>query len=43
MSAGDGKKIAEIPLALPPVFDGLIAANGKLIMSTIDGRVVCYE
>ncbi|MHC4403805.1 MAG: hypothetical protein ACYTG0_29455 [Planctomycetota bacterium] len=26
----------------PPVFDGLIAAAGRLLMSTTDGRVVCF-
>lgn len=43
MSAGDGKQIAETRIDSLPVFDGLIAANGKLFMSTLDGQVVCYE
>jgi len=43
LSANDGKQLAEIKLNSLPVFDGLIAANGKLFMSTIDGRVLCYE
>jgi hypothetical protein len=25
------------------VFDGLIAANEKLFLSTTDGKVICYE
>ncbi len=41
VSAGDGKKIAEHKLDSPPVFDGMIAANGRLYVSTRDGRVVC--
>ena len=43
LSAGNGKKLSEIKLNSLPVFDGLIAANGKLFMSTLDGQVVCYE
>ena len=43
LSAGDGKRISETHIASLPVFDGLIAADGKLFMSTIDGQVVCYE
>ena len=43
VSAGDGETIAEIRLASLPVFDGLIAANGKLFMSTSDGRVICFK
>jgi outer membrane protein assembly factor BamB len=43
MSASDGKKLAETRLTSLPVFDGLIAANGKLLMSTMDGQVICYE
>ena len=41
-SADDGKKIAERKLDAPPVFDGLIAAGGRLYVSTRDGRVVCF-
>jgi outer membrane protein assembly factor BamB len=40
-SAGDGKKLAEIKLQAPPVWDGLAAANGKLFMATADGKVIC--
>jgi len=36
-----GKKSGEVKLASPPVFDGLAAANGKLYVSTRDGKVVC--
>jgi hypothetical protein len=40
-SAADGKTLAEHKLDAPPVFDGLIAAAGRLFMCTTNGRVVC--
>jgi len=40
-SSEDGKKLAEYKLESPPVFDGMIAANGRLYISTRDGRLVC--
>ena len=43
VSAADGKKLAELQLDAAPVFDGLIAAGGRLVMTTVDGRVICYE
>ena len=43
VSAADGKKLAEMPLDAAPVFDGLIAADGRLYMTTLDGGVVCYK
>jgi len=39
----DGKPAARCDLAAPPVFDGLIAADGRLLMSTMDGKVLCFE
>jgi len=39
----DGQKIAEYKLDASPIFDGLIAANGNLYMSTKSGTVVCME
>jgi len=41
VSAADGKKLTEYKLDSPPVFDGMIAANGRLYISTRDGRVLC--
>lgn len=38
-----GEVISQMTLDSPPVFDGLIAAGGKLFMTTIDGSVVCME
>ena len=40
-SAADGRKLAEYQLTAPPVFDGLIAAAGRLYWSTTDGKVMC--
>ncbi len=41
LSAADGLVLAEHKLDAPPVFDGLIAAGGRLYVSTIDGRLLC--
>jgi len=37
VSAVDGKKLSEYKLDSPPVFDGMIATNGRLFISTRDG------
>ncbi|NQT01803.1 MAG: hypothetical protein HQ580_07270, partial [Planctomycetes bacterium] len=37
----DGKKLSETAFEYPPVFDGMIAANGCLFASLRDGSVVC--
>ena len=43
ISALTGEKLAEVGhLASPPVFDGLIAARGRLYISTADGSVCCF-
>ena len=42
LSTADGSKVAELPLSAPPVFDGLIAANEKLYVSTSDGKLTCF-
>ncbi|NQT40054.1 MAG: PQQ-like beta-propeller repeat protein, partial [Planctomycetes bacterium] len=41
-SADGGKILSEQKLEAPPVFDGLIAASGRLLMSATDGSVVCF-
>jgi len=41
VATADGKQLAEHKLDSPPVFDGMIAANGRLYASTLDGKVVC--
>jgi outer membrane protein assembly factor BamB len=43
VSAGDGRKLSETALEYPPVFDGMIAANGCLFASLRDGSVVCLS
>ncbi len=42
-SARDGEKLAEKGLEAPPVFDGLIAAWGRLFLSLEDGTVLCLK
>ncbi len=41
VSTADGGKVAGYNISSPPVFDGMIAARGKLFISTIDGSVLC--
>ena len=41
VSTTDGSRLAEYKLDTPPVFDGLVAAGGRLYMTTRDGKVVC--
>jgi len=41
VSTADGKQLAEMRLDSPPVFDGMVAANGKLYLSTRNGYVLC--
>lgn len=41
VSTDTGRKLAEWTTDSPPVFDGLIAANGRLFMSLMNGTVVC--
>ena len=43
VSAADGKKVAEYKLSAPPTHDGLAAANGKLYLTTRDGKVLCMS
>ncbi|MHC4074187.1 MAG: outer membrane protein assembly factor BamB family protein [Planctomycetota bacterium] len=40
-SATDGDMLAEYKLDAPPVFDGLIAAKGRLYLSLENGTVLC--
>jgi len=41
VSAADGEKLTEYKLDSPPVFDGMIAANQRLFISTRDGCLLC--
>jgi outer membrane protein assembly factor BamB len=40
VSANDGKKLSETLLECPPVFDGMIAAGGRLYVCLEDGSIV---
>jgi outer membrane protein assembly factor BamB len=42
ISAANGKKLAEYKLAALPVWDGLVAANGNLYMTTLKGDVLSF-
>lgn len=42
VSAADGRKLSERELDGLPAWDGLIAARGRLYLSTTDGRVTCF-
>jgi len=41
VSADNGETLAQRQLAAPPVWDGMSAANGRLYVSTRNGKVVC--
>ncbi|MFW6161531.1 MAG: PQQ-binding-like beta-propeller repeat protein [Planctomycetota bacterium] len=41
VSTDQGRKLAELALPAPPVFDGMAAAGGRLLVATTDGRVLC--
>jgi outer membrane protein assembly factor BamB len=41
LRADDGETLTEQKLGAPPVFDGLIAAAGRLLICTTDGKVLC--
>ena len=42
VSSSNGKRLAELKLDSPPVFDGMAAANRRLFLSTKDGKVLCF-
>jgi len=43
VSAEDGKRLAEQQLDIPPVFDGLVAVRGALLIALEDGSLACWE
>jgi len=43
VSAEYGSRLAEYRLDAPPVFDGMAAANRRLFVSTVDGKLTCYS
>jgi len=42
INAADGKPLTQYNLESSPVFDGMIVAHGKVLMSLQDGSVVCF-
>ncbi|NDF01012.1 MAG: hypothetical protein EB034_22505, partial [Verrucomicrobia bacterium] len=42
VSVEDGKQGAGLNLASPPVWDGMIVAQGRLYVSSLDGVVRCF-
>ncbi|MBS3770277.1 MAG: hypothetical protein KGY69_08480, partial [Bacteroidales bacterium] len=40
--SSSGEKLATYKLDAPPEFDGLIAAENRLFMSTVDGTIQCF-
>jgi len=43
LSTGDGHIRTEYELDAPPVLDGVSVSGGRLFVSTIDGKILCYE
>ena len=43
VSTQNGDRIAEYKLDSSPIFDGMIAAQSRIIMALEDGTLVCYE
>ena len=42
MAKADGKLLGRYALNTIPVFDGLAAAEGRLYLTTVNGRVLCF-
>ena len=40
-SAEDGKKLAEYKLTAAPAWDGMAAADGRLVIAMVDGKISC--
>ena len=43
VSTEDGSTKAEYTLRASPVYDSFAASDGKLYLTTVDGRVMCYQ
>jgi len=41
-SADDGRELSRLELDSAPVFDGLISAQDRLYLATVDGRLSCF-
>ena len=42
LSKQDGNLLSEHPLETMPVWNGMAAANGKIIISLKNGKLVCF-
>jgi outer membrane protein assembly factor BamB len=42
LSAKSGEVVAKHTLSAPPQFDGMAASGGKIFVSSVDGKVVCF-
>ena len=42
LSAADGKTLGQLDLDVPPVLDGMAVADGRLYLSTQDGKLHCF-
>ena len=42
VSTANGNKLAEYQLEAPPVLDGMAAADGRLYLASVDGKVLCF-
>ena len=43
VSTNNGETLASYDLKNSPVFDGMAAANGRLYISSVDGRIICMS
>ncbi len=43
ISADDGNVLAEQKLGAAPTWDGMVAAEGRLYLSTVDGKILCLS
>jgi len=41
--ADTGDTLSKVPLDTPPVFDGLVVADGRVFLATVDGRVLALQ
>ncbi len=41
-STKDGSLVSKKQLTSPPAFDGMSAAGGRLYLSTLDGKLICF-
>jgi hypothetical protein len=42
VSTRDGSRLDYVALETAPVFDGMIAADNKLFLSLMNGKIICY-